>query len=63
MDRCKNLAKAVNGISCTIDAFRQAEVLTQEEYEIIRSAIWKIVIEAEKREAEILMSLEKAELI
>jgi hypothetical protein len=59
MDRCENLGKAVHGISCTADAFLKAGVLTREEYDVIHSAIWGIVVDAHKERHDKLQKLEE----
>jgi hypothetical protein len=63
VDRYENLAQAIHSISCTIEAFRHAGVLTREEYDVIHCAIWNVVIEAKKKKYETLQKLEGAGIL
>ena len=46
------LSSAIHGMACTAEAWKKAGVLTPNEFRAIHSAIWRVVVEAEKQQAD-----------
>ena len=46
------LSSAIHGIASTAEAWKRAGVLTPNEFRAIHSAIWRIVVDAEKEQAD-----------
>ena len=46
------LSSAIHGIACTAEAWKKAGVLTPAEFRAVHSALWSIVVAAEKQQAD-----------